>query len=84
MSYQSLDDDAFDADLDGDRTPVMVTFSLSTNKIRSTCTTTIDTGFERADWEEMSDYDKDVAMQEAFLDQAMHRLGGWDWEEVSS
>lgn len=84
MPLHLVNDPHFDeSEEDYDETEVVVRFSLETNKIRSRVEIAIPTGYERGEWVDMSDQEKDKAMLEVFLERAIFSLGAWDWNEVS-
>ncbi|HEV2928890.1 MAG TPA: hypothetical protein VGW74_09365 [Propionibacteriaceae bacterium] len=57
---------------------VTITFSLQTNKVGSFCTTTIEV--PTAEWAEMSEVERGSYAKEMFWDEALSRLGSWDWK----
>lgn len=58
-----------------------IKFTLSTNKVGSECSTTLDVDDD--DWNEMGEQDQHEYALEMFLDDALLRLGEWGWEIAS-
>lgn len=53
-------------------------FWLQTNKIGSLVETWIEVDDE--DWVDLDDTDREALAKEIFWDEALARLGDWDWE----